>query len=122
MKPGTAMRSGRCSSAYQRLRSSSFSGFGSIHTASKPSASMSSSCEPAQPTTVAHAPLYHPDASPEGGSAMAIVTGWEGRFLEDFHPGDVYRCRYGRTVTEADNIQFTLLTCNTNQIHFNSDY
>ena len=48
--------------------------------------------------------------------------GWEGRFLEDFEVGEVYRCRYGRTVTEADNIQFTLLTCNTNQIHINRDY
>jgi itaconyl-CoA hydratase len=48
--------------------------------------------------------------------------GWEGRFFEDFEIGDVYRCRYGRTITEADNIQFTLLTNNTNQIHFNSDY
>ena len=35
---------------------------------------------------------------------MAIVTGWKGRFLEDFSPGDVYRCRFGRTVTEDDNI------------------
>lgn len=51
-----------------------------------------------------------------------IRVGWEGRFLEDFEVGDVYRCRYGRTVTEADNIQFTLLTNNTNQIHFNRDY
>src|SRR3989337_3238346 len=51
-----------------------------------------------------------------------VKTGWEGRFLEDFQVGDVYRCRYGRTVTEADNIQFTLLTNNTNQIHFNRDY
>ena len=34
--------------------------------------------------------------------------------------GDVYRCRLGRTVTEADNIWFTLLTSNTNQIHFNT--
>lgn len=48
--------------------------------------------------------------------------GWEGRFLEDFEAGEVYRCRYGRTVTEADNIQFTLLTCNTNQIHINREY
>ena len=48
--------------------------------------------------------------------------GWEGRFLEDFEVGEVYRCRFGRTVTEADNIQFTLLTNNTNQIHFNRDY
>src|SRR5712691_1770762 len=51
-----------------------------------------------------------------------LKPGWVGRFLEDFEVGDVYRCRYGRTVTEADNIQFTLLTCNTNQIHFNRDY
>ncbi len=51
-----------------------------------------------------------------------VKPGWEGRFFEDFEVGDVYRCRYGRTVTEADNIQFTLLTNNTNQIHFNRDY
>ena len=51
-----------------------------------------------------------------------IKSGWEGRFFEDFEVGDVYRCRYGRTVTEADNIQFTLLTNNTNQIHFTRDY
>ena len=53
---------------------------------------------------------------------MAIVEGWHGRFLEDFAVGDVYRCRYGRTISEADNTQFTLLTNNTNQIHFNADY
>lgn len=51
-----------------------------------------------------------------------LKPGWEGRFFEDFTVGDVYRCRYGRTVTEHDNISFTLLTCNTNQIHFNRDY
>ncbi|HLV59562.1 MAG TPA: MaoC family dehydratase [Natronosporangium sp.] len=53
---------------------------------------------------------------------VTIQDGWQGRFFEDFAVGDVYRCRYGRTVTEADNIQFTLLTNNTNQIHFNRDY
>jgi len=51
-----------------------------------------------------------------------LKAGWEGRFLEDFSVGDVYRCRYGRTITEADNIQFTLLTCNSNQLHFNREY
>jgi itaconyl-CoA hydratase len=51
-----------------------------------------------------------------------IVEGWQGRFLEDFNVGEVYRCRLGRTVTETENIQFTLLTNNTNQIHFNQDY
>ena len=53
---------------------------------------------------------------------MAIVAGWEGRFFEDFHVGERYRCRLGRTVTETDNIWFTLLTNNTNQIHFNAEY
>jgi len=45
-----------------------------------------------------------------------------GRFFEDFAVGDIYRCRYGRTVSETDNTWFTLLTNNTNQIHFNADY
>ncbi len=53
---------------------------------------------------------------------MAIKPGWEGRFLEDFEVGDIYRCRLGRTITESDNIQFTLLTNNTNQLHFNTHY
>jgi itaconyl-CoA hydratase len=53
---------------------------------------------------------------------MSAVEGWEGRYFEDFRIGDVYRCRYGRTVTEYDNISFTLLTNNTNQIHFNNEY
>ena len=45
---------------------------------------------------------------------------WRGRFFEDFEVGDVFRSRLGRTVTEADNIWFTLLTMNTNQMHFNA--
>jgi itaconyl-CoA hydratase len=53
---------------------------------------------------------------------MSVVSGWEGRYFEDFNVGDVYRCRLGRTLTEADNTSFTLLTSNTNQIHFNSDF
>jgi itaconyl-CoA hydratase len=47
---------------------------------------------------------------------------WRGRFLEDFVVGDVYRSRLGRTITEADNTWFTLLTMNTNQIHFNREF
>src|ERR1700733_2975724 len=47
---------------------------------------------------------------------------WRGRFLEDLLVGDTYRSRLGRTLSEADNTWFTLLTCNTNQVHFNSEY
>jgi acyl dehydratase len=45
-----------------------------------------------------------------------------GRCLEDFAVGDVYRSRLGRTISEADNTWFTLLTMNTNQMHFNAPY
>jgi itaconyl-CoA hydratase len=45
---------------------------------------------------------------------------WEGRFYEDFDVGDVFRSRFGRTVTEYDNILFTGLTHNTNSIHFDA--
>ncbi|MDV3243644.1 MAG: MaoC family dehydratase [Nitrososphaerales archaeon] len=43
-------------------------------------------------------------------------------FFEDFKPGARFKGRVGRTVTDADNIWFTLLTNNSNQIHFNADY
>ena len=45
-----------------------------------------------------------------------------GRYYEDFDVGDVYEHRPGRTITETDNIQFTLLTMNTHPIHFDSAY
>ncbi|MDQ3994697.1 MAG: MaoC family dehydratase [Actinomycetota bacterium] len=47
---------------------------------------------------------------------------WRGRFFEDFEVGDVYRSWLGRTVTEADNVWFTTLTMNTNQMHFNREW
>jgi itaconyl-CoA hydratase len=51
-----------------------------------------------------------------------VKQGWNGRFFEDFAVGDIYRSRLGRTITETDNIQFTMITNNTNQIHFNTHY
>jgi acyl dehydratase len=47
---------------------------------------------------------------------------WRGRFYEDFEVGDVFRSRLGRTVTRVDNQWFTLLTLNTNQVHFNEAF
>jgi itaconyl-CoA hydratase len=44
---------------------------------------------------------------------------WRGRYYEDLDEGDVFRSRLGRTITETDNIWFTCLTMNTNQVHFN---
>jgi acyl dehydratase len=53
---------------------------------------------------------------------MQLKPGWPGRFFEDFEPGDLYQHPLGRTVSESDNTWFTLLTMNTNQIHFNAQY
>jgi itaconyl-CoA hydratase len=53
---------------------------------------------------------------------MATKQGWRGRVFEDFEVGDIYEHPLGRTVTQADNIWFTLLTVNTNPIHFDSAY
>lgn len=53
---------------------------------------------------------------------MAVKEGWKGRVFEDFEVGDVYRHPLGRTVTAADNIWFTLLTMNTNPLHFDRAY
>lgn len=53
---------------------------------------------------------------------MTAPQEWRGRFLEDFEVGAVYRSRLGRTISEVDNTWFTLLTMNTNQIHFNKEY
>lgn len=53
---------------------------------------------------------------------MPTQSGWQGRFFEDFHVGDVYQHPLGRTVTTTDNIWFTLLTQNTAPIHFDHHY
>ena len=53
---------------------------------------------------------------------QAAPKAWRGRFYEDMDIGDVYRSRLGRTITETDNIWFTCLTMNTNQMHFNNEY
>ena len=45
-----------------------------------------------------------------------------GRTYEELEVGAVYRSRFGRTVLEADNVWFTLLTLNTNPIHFDAQY
>lgn len=45
-----------------------------------------------------------------------------GRYFEDFEIGHVYEHRPGRTITEADNSWFTLLTMNTHPLHFDNEY
>ena len=53
---------------------------------------------------------------------MTVKHGWQGRCFEDFAVGDVYPHALGRTITDVDNIWFTLLTVNPNPIHFDQAY
>nr|WP_294516305.1 MaoC family dehydratase [uncultured Rhodopila sp.] len=44
-------------------------------------------------------------------------TETHGRFLEDFTPGQTFRHWPGRTITETDNIHFSLITMNRHPMH-----
>ncbi len=45
-----------------------------------------------------------------------------GRYLEDFKVGDVYEHFPGKTITEADNHFFSLLTMNHHPVHLDVEY
>jgi len=45
-----------------------------------------------------------------------------GRHFEEFEVGDVYRHQPGRTITQADNIWFSLLTLNNHPLHCDEEY
>ncbi len=45
-----------------------------------------------------------------------------GRHFEDFEVGAVYEHRPGRTISEADNTWFTLLTMNQHPLHIDAAY
>jgi itaconyl-CoA hydratase len=45
-----------------------------------------------------------------------------GRTFDDFVVGETIQHRPGRTISEADNTWFTLLTMNTHPLHFDAEY
>jgi itaconyl-CoA hydratase len=45
-----------------------------------------------------------------------------GNYFEDFKPGQTFKHWPGRTLTDFDNTWFTLMTMNTNPIHFDAAY
>jgi acyl dehydratase len=44
------------------------------------------------------------------------------KYLEDFTVGQVFKHWPGRTITDFDNTWFTLMTMNTNPVHFDAAY
>jgi itaconyl-CoA hydratase len=45
-----------------------------------------------------------------------------GNYFGDFTPGQTFKHWPGRTITDFDNTWFTLMTMNTNPIHFDAAY
>lgn len=45
-----------------------------------------------------------------------------GRYYEEFEPGDVYKHWPGRTITQADDTAFSLLTMNQHPLHIDAAY
>lgn len=58
--------------------------------------------------------------APDPGRRVHVAR--YGRALEDFVTGDVYEHRPGRTITQADNIHFSLLTMNRHPAHCDAAY
>ncbi|WP_433627376.1 MaoC family dehydratase [Halomicrococcus sp. NG-SE-24] len=58
----------------------------------------------------------------DDANSRQLVSGWQGRYYEDFDVGDIYKHPYGRTVTETDNVWFTNVSMNLNPMHFNEAY
>jgi len=53
---------------------------------------------------------------------MSIKAIRTARFYEDFEAGDVYEHSVGRTILAADNTWLSLLTMNSNPLHFDYHY
>lgn len=60
--------------------------------------------------------------APAAPAAGERHRGSIGRYLEEFTVGDVYEHFPGRTITETDNIQFSLLTMNCHPMHCDSNF
>jgi itaconyl-CoA hydratase len=45
-----------------------------------------------------------------------------GLYYEDFVVGDTFEHRPGRTITDTDHFWLTLLTMNTQPVHFDANY
>lgn len=54
--------------------------------------------------------------------APGVYRETAGLYYEDFVVGDTFEHRPGRTITDADNIWMTLLTMNTQPVHFDARY
>lgn len=63
-----------------------------------------------------------PNPTPERSMTTTRHRARIGRYLEEFTVGDIYEHFPGRTITEADNINFSLMTMNNHPMHCDSAF
>lgn len=61
-----------------------------------------------------------PAQAPDQESQEPRVVLQRGLYFEELQIGTVYQHRPGRTLTEADNVQFTTMTMNTQALHLDA--
>jgi itaconyl-CoA hydratase len=66
--------------------------------------------------------MTHEQGSADPAVPSRVVPGWTGRLFEDFVVGDVYEHPFGKTVTQADNQWFSLLTQNVAKVHVDANF
>tara|TARA_R110002111_G_scaffold20037_2_gene48226 strand:- start:2 stop:556 length:555 start_codon:yes stop_codon:yes gene_type:complete len=64
----------------------------------------------------------HKSPSPSSDHPKRRIREKHGRYLEEFVVGDIYEHRPGRTLTDSDNVQFSLLTMNQHPLHCDFAY
>jgi itaconyl-CoA hydratase len=57
-----------------------------------------------------------------GTSREAAIRTEPGPYYDDLQVGDVFEHRPGRTISEADNTWFSLLTMNPQPLHIDAEY
>src|SRR5712672_443656 len=73
---------------------------------------------------VSGAPLRSRPPSERSLASLRMVTHERpfGRYFEDFEPGDVYKHWPGKTITEADDHLFCMITMNHHPLHIDAWY
>ncbi len=61
------------------------------------------------------------DGQPSGGQPQKVVQ-QRGLWFEELEPGITYRHAPGRTIGEADNTQFSLMTMNPQAVHVDAAF
>src|SRR5206468_5790071 len=93
---------------------------GTSWTSSRPALAAARSRRPNEPSWVRWRIVF-PCWAEEGEVGVGEARAF-GRYFEDFEVGDVYKHWPGKTITEADDHLFCMITMNHHPLHTNAHY